>query len=175
MYTIEYYKTKRKEPNIKEKEGLANYEKDSIEKCWNIKSITIDIEDIKHIIYDEKLYKLYGLYARINRENLDNSIRSITILNNNLKNQLCIYEILNCDWMVNQYKILDNLETLKIARQLSNRIQEYDSTSKPFRKKNVEVLIDYYISTIMNKDKKDRSSDTKTLKLGKRFIKQKQH
>ena len=39
------------------------YQKDIIDKCWNIKSLTIDIEDIEKIIYDQRLIYLCSLYA----------------------------------------------------------------------------------------------------------------
>ena len=186
MYTIEYYKTKKEKPTIKEQEYSSDskrinymmrrwylYQKDLIDKCWNIKSLTIDIEDIKHIIYDRKLRKLYSLYARVQRAKFNDNINSITILNNNSLNLMFIYEIINCEWMVNQEEMLDSLDTLKISRQLYNRMQEYEATNNPNIKKNIEILIDYYINTIINKNKSEQEFGVKTLKLGKHFIRQK--
>ena len=185
MYTIEYYKTKKEKPIINEPEysndNRRNYmnrkrylhQKDLIDKCWNIKSLTIDIDDIKHIIYDRKLRKLYSLYARVQRAKLDDNINSITILNNNSLNLMFIYEIINCEWMINQEEMLDSLDTLKISRQLYNRMQEYEATNNPKIKKDIEILIDYYINTIIIKNKSEQEFGVKTLKLGKHFIKQK--
>ena len=183
MYTIEYYKTKKEKPIIKEPDYSSDskrinymksrwylHRKDLIDKCWNIKSLTIDIEDIKHIIHDRRLRKLYGLYAIVEREKFDENINSITILNNNSVNLMYIYEIINCEWMVNQAEMLNTLDTLKISRQLYNRMQEYDATNNPNIKKDIEILIDYYINTVINKNKKEQESDDKTLKLGKHFI-----
>ena len=186
MYTIEYYKTKKEKPTIKEPEYSSDskrinymkrrwylHQKDLIDKCWNIKSLTIDIEDIKHIIYDRKLRKLYGLYAIVQRAKFDENINSITILNNNSANLMFIYEIINCGWMVNQEEMVDDLDTLKISRQLYNRMQEYDATNNPNIKKDIEILIDYYINTIISKNKNEQESSVKTLKLGTHFIKPK--
>ena len=39
--------------------------------------------------------KLFGLYSKVERANFDDSIDSITILNNNIVNQMLIYEIVN--------------------------------------------------------------------------------
>ena len=186
MYTIEYYKTKKEKPTIKEPKYSSNskrinymkrrrylHQKDLIDKCWNIKSLTIDIEDIKYIIYDRKLRKLYSLYARVQRAKLDDNINSITILNNNSLNLMFIYEIINCEWMINQEEMLDSLDTLKISRQLYNRMQEYEATNNPKIKKDIEILIDYYINTIIIKNKSEQEFGVKTLKLGKHFIRQK--
>ncbi len=183
MYTIEYYKIKKEKPTIKEPKYSSNskrinymkrrrylYQKDLIDKCWNIKSLTIDIEDIKRIIYDRKLEKLYSLYERVQIAKFDDNINSITILNNNSLNRMFIYEIINCEWMVNQEEMLDSLNTLKISRQLYNLRQEYEATNNPNIKKDIEILIDYYIKTIINKNKSEQELGVKTLKLGKRFI-----
>ena len=100
MYSIQYYKSKRIKPTLE----IPNYssdnrklnamkkirylhQKDLIDKCWNIKSLTIDIEDIKNVIYDDRLKHLISLYAIISRLNI-NEINSITILNNNTTNLL---------------------------------------------------------------------------------------
>ena len=186
MYTIEYYKIKKEKPTIKEPKYSSDskrinymkrrrylHRKDLIDKCWNIKSLTIDIEDIKHIIYDRKLGKLYSLYARVQIAKFDDNINSITILNNNSLNLMFIYEIINCEWMVNQEEMLDSLNTLKISRQLYNLRQEYETTNNPNIKKDIEILIDYYINTIINKNKSEQEFGEKTLKLGKHFIRQK--
>ncbi len=109
MYTIEYYKTKKEKPTIKKP-------KDLVDKCWNIKSLTIDIEDIKHIIQDRGLQHLFSLYARVKRAKFDENINSITILNNNSINLSYIYEIINCEWMVNANGDLNNLDMLKLVR-----------------------------------------------------------
>ena len=146
------------------------HQKDLIDKCWNIKSLTIDIEDINHIIQDKKLFKLYSLYAKVERSKFDDNINSITILNNNSVNLMFIYEIINCEWLVNQEEMLDTLDTLKISRQLYTRMQEYEATNNSNIKKDIEILIDYYINTIISKNIKEQESDVKTLKLGKHFI-----
>ena len=178
MYTIEYYKNKKEKPIIKEPEYSSDskrikymkrkwylHRKDLIDKCWNIKSLTIDIEDIKHIIHDRRLRNLYSLYASVERAKLDENINSITILNNNSVNLMFIYEIINCEWMVNQEEMVDDLDTLKISRQLYNRMQDYDATNNQNIKKDIEILIDYYIKTIINKNKNEQESGVKTLKL----------
>jgi hypothetical protein len=111
VYSIEHYKTKRDKPEIKEPNYTSNgryhkrrrflYQSDLIEKCWDIKSLTIDLDDIKQVIYDESCHHLLSLYARIEKINTLGT-KSITILNNNVTNLLYIYEIINCDWMINE-------------------------------------------------------------------------
>lgn len=185
MYSIEYYKSKRTKPTLEEstysgdrKKDIPRkrkylHQKDLIDKCWNIKSITIDLEDIKHIIHDTKLKYLLGLYARVNRINSDNSINSITILNNNNINLSYIYEILNCEWMVNREEEPEKIDALKISRKLCERIKEYERASNPNRKKDIEILIDYYMNTIINKYNNKQENKTRTLKLGNHWIREK--
>jgi hypothetical protein len=111
MYSIEHYKTKRDKSEIKEPNYNNNgkyyerrrflHQSDLIEKCWDIKSLTIDLDDIKQVIYDERCHYLLSLYAKIEKANTL-GIKSITILNNNVTNLLYIYEIINCDWMIEE-------------------------------------------------------------------------
>ena len=186
MYTIEYYKTKREKPKIKEPEYLNNnriinymmkrryfHQKDLIDKCWNIKSLTIDMEDINHIIQDRKLQHLFSLYARVKRAKFDENINSITILNNNNINLSFIYEIINCEWMVNTEVELNDLDILKTVRRLLELIDQYDKTTEQKTQRTIKdeiTLIKYYINTLLNKNNNNKITDTKKLKLGTHFI-----
>ena len=103
MYSIEYYQNERSKPTIE----IPNYSsdnrkrnsmkrraylrrKDVIDKCGNIQSLTIDVADIKNVIYDDRLNHLPGLYARINGLNI-NDVKTIKIFNDNSVNLLYIY------------------------------------------------------------------------------------
>ena len=181
MYTIEYYKTKKEKPTIKEPEYSSNnkmmrrkylHQKDLIDKCWNIKSLTIDTEDINHIIQDKRLQRLFSLYARVKRANFNESIDSIIILNNNSINLSYIYEIINCEWMVNANEELNNLDVLKIVRRLLKLTEQYEKATEQKTKRTIKdeiELIKYYMDTIINKNNNNKT-DTKTLKLGNHFI-----
>ena len=170
MYTIEYYKTKRKKPIVNEDDWVRQK---IVDKCWNIKSLTIDREDIEHVLYDEKLLYLPALVAKVRRVSSYSDLTPITILNNNKVNQLLIYEIINCDWMINRDELKEELVTLELARTLCKYMQQYEATSKPYRKRDLEALINYYMDTIMNKDKEEYQSEIEPLRLGKSFIKAK--
>ena len=169
MYTIEYYKTKRERPVPKES-GWDRKEVTDI--CWNIKSLTIDKEDIEHIIYDVKLVNdshLLPLVARVRRASSYSDITSITILNNNIVNQLLIYEIINCEWMINRDKI-NELDGLKVARNLCKYVMRYEHTNDALLKAKAKSLLDHYMNTIMNLDKGEYKSDVEPLKLGKDLV-----
>lgn len=182
MYTIEYYKTKKEKPTIKEPEYSSDnkkmrtrylHQKDIIDKCWNIKSLTIDLEDIANIPKDKKLKHLFSLYARVGRTNIDNSIKSITILNNNSSNLSYIYEIINCKWMVNNNSELSNIEVLKVIKMFFELTEKYDKETDSTTKNNIKneiTLIEYYLSTLINKHN-NNISNTRTLKLGAHWIK----
>ena len=175
MYTIEYYKTKREKPVPKES-GWDR--KEVTDVCWNIKSLTIDKEDIEHILYDSRLMNyshLPGLVAKVRCRSWYKDLEALTILNNNSINQLLIYEIINCEWMINRDEI-NELDTLKIARNLCRYVKRYDNTNNSYRKVQAEGLLNYYMNTIMNImniDKPKQKSEGKILKLGVHIIKPK--
>ncbi len=185
MYTIEYYKTKREKSEIKEPEYLSenkrmNYlmrrrylhQKDLIDKCWNVKSLTIDLKDIDHILQDKSLIRLFSLYARVKRLKTDDSISTITILNNNSVNLSHIYEIINCKWMVNVNEELNNLDILMAAQKLLTLIEQYDNETDEKRRKIIKDeigLIKYYIDTIVNKCN-NKENNNMALKLDNHFI-----
>ena len=173
MYTIEYYKTKQEKPRSKEGQYLNN---DLIEKYWNIKSLTIDIEDIEHIIQDQNLRRLFSLYARVMRVTFDENINSVTILNNNDVNLSYIQEIINCKWMVNateEIKSLDLANAKTLLVELNNKYAKADEQKKRIIIKNKIELIEYYLKTITNKYNKNQKSDKSSIKLGKCLIKEK--
>ena len=189
MYTIEYYKTKTIKPTLKQAKYKSDnqslnhitkrkylYQKDIIDKCWDIMSLTIDIEDIEKIIYDQRLIHLCGLYAIVmKRISSGNSINSITILNNNNFNLSCIYEIIKCEWMVNANENVDEINIERIQKRLKYLNAVYKNTTNQKKKIDIEYyiyLITYYLDTI-KKHNDIQKKERKTIKLGKHFIKQK--
>lgn len=171
MCFIEYYKTKHDKPELKEPEykiGGRMYnckmrrryllQKDIIDKCWNIESITIDLDDIKHVIYDDTCHHLTSLYARLSKINTSN-VSTITILNNSLSSRLCIYEILNCEWMINKNESGKNYDDVIIEKVkiLYNLIDCYENGQNNYSKielTNKIKLFKYYVASI-NSLKKD--------------------
>lgn len=187
MYSIQYYKSKRIKPTLEIPSYSSDnrklnamekirylHQKDLIDKCWNIKSLTIDIADIKNVIYDDSLKHLLSLYARINRLNI-NEINSITILNNNSINLLYIYEIINCDWMINKGKNNYSEELLyERIKELNYLIEQYEKSktqSDKIKLKNKIHLFKYWMNSFNNKNTTQKL-DVKVLKLGKHIIKE---
>jgi len=187
MYSIQYYKRKRIKPTLE----IPNYssdniklnamekkrylhQKDLIDKCWNIKSLTIDIADIQNVIYDDSLKHLLSLYARINRLNI-NEINSLTILNNNSINLLYIYEIINCDWMINKEKINYSEELLfERIKELNYLIEQYEKSktqSDKIKLKNEIHLFKYWMNSFNIKNTTQKVN-IKVLKLGKHIMKE---
>ena len=189
MYSIEYYKTKRTLKNPAESNDIRikhllldrYYNQKTpyfIDKCLNIKSLTIDLEDINHIMQDRNLKHLPGLFAIVDRNIApkDNDIEAITILNNNYSNWLFIYEILNCSWMVNNDEEVNNLDILKTISHFFYLTEQYDNVDDLYAKKRMKNemnLIKYYLHTLIKKNKSNQTvkHNSKTLKLGKRIIK----
>lgn len=185
MYTIEYYKTKR-EKEEKYHKGINNinrittrkycHQNDIYNKCLDIKSITIDVDDIKRIVFDQELKNLYVLYTRIIQViSNDNSIGSITILNNNLSNLHYIYEILNCKWMINTNENIDEIKIEKIEKCLESLKNKYTKTTNQKKKMDIYYkiyLIEYYLETVKRKYDNTQKEKWKNIRLGKHLIKQ---
>lgn len=154
MYSIQYYK------------------KEKHDRCLNIKSVTIDLSDIKNVIYDDKLIYLISLYARINRLKITD-VDSITILNNNNINLLYIYEIINCEWMINKENFDYSEELLiKKVKELNILINRYENSKKQGDKiklQNKIHLFKYWINSISYK-KNLKSEKVKVLKIGKHIV-----
>lgn len=185
MYSIEYFKTKHKKPELNELECNSNskmynfrmrrrylHQKDLIDKCWNIKSITIDLDDIKKVIFDDNCRNLLFLYARINSIDTSN-VSAITILNNNLSNKLCIYEILNCDWMINRNECGQNYDDTIIekVKELHRLIDNYENSKDQHSKvklMNRIKLFMHYINSI-NSLTTENTNNAKLLRLGTKF------
>ena len=188
MYSIQYYKKKRTKPTLEIRNFSSDrksnlmarlrylHQKDVIDKCWNIKSLTIDIDDIKNVIYDDRLKHLISLYAKINRLNT-NEIESIIILNNSGINMLYIYEIINCDWMIEEDKAYYSEELLlEKIRELNRLIEKYENSKSQSDKnklRNRIRLFEYWMNSLNDKNTSQKS-EQKVLKLGKHIIKRKQ-
>ena len=144
-------------------------------QCCNIKSITIDVDDIKRIIFDQKLKFLYLLYIRIIQViGKDNSISSIIIMNNNTDNFYYIYEILNCKWMINSDENIDEIKIDKKEKYLKKLKNEYIKTTNQKRKIDIYYqiyLIEYYLESVKRKYDNTKKEERKNVILGKHLIK----
>lgn len=157
MYTIQYYKNLRKKI-IK----TNNDEKYSC--CKNIKSITIDMSDINHVLLDEKQIYLVSLYARLHRRKDINDLKYVTINNTDFINTRRIYDILNTKWMINKNEI-NNISEEQIEKtyiELENLKKRYQKevqkdTHHPQKieilLKNKIKLMEYYLNTITQNKK----------------------
>lgn len=192
MYTIEYDKTKKEKPVIEEpkysgnsfREDYMNQKaylrrKELNDLCWNIKSLTIDMEDIKYIMNDRSLHCLFGLYAKVKRSDFDKKYDTLTILNNNPINKTYICEIIKCKWMVNANEELNNSAVTEMLIRLSELFEQFKTGQYPKRKIDDEIkLINYFVDTIKNKYNRNSNDNNnkkaRGLKLDNYFIKDKE-
>lgn len=113
-----------------------------------------------------------GLYARINGLNI-NDVKTIKFFNDNSVNLLYIYEIVNCDWMINKGEI-DYSEELLIEKikELYLLITEYEESNNPddkVRLKDKIHLFTYWINSL-NARNNTQNLDEKVLKIGNHVI-----
>lgn len=186
MYTVEYYKYRKEKPDTR---GYGDWNSDIIDKTWNIKSLTIDLEDIKNIALDDvfsysyrkKTKYLLNMYASFSRQwHRFGDAKRVKILNTNTKNADYIYSILNCDWMVNKDADINNIDVLKVLREYFAYTELYnkepDGIKKNKLKKKVDLLkyhLDTLISLTTEKENEEEIEDVKTLKFGVYFMKDK--
>lgn len=187
MYTIEYYKTKKDKTIIEEPQysgvDFRNdymlrkghlYQSDLNDKCHNIKSLTVDMEDINYVIRDRSFKSLLALHGRIKLNNFDKKYDSLMILNNNIINKRYIYEIIKCKWMINADEELNTTDVAGMLIRLTELIEQRMDDN--YSKADIEdemALIKYYSDTIKNKyynDNDRKVANSKILRLGNRFI-----
>ncbi len=186
MYRVEYYKTKKDKIEIAPPQYISDNRRvntamrrrylkklDMIEKCLNVKSLTIDLEDIYRISKDKSLFDLRSLIVKAGLAQLDDDVNAITILNNNRVNQSYIYSIINCEWMVDRDDVFDDISYLETVKKIYTLIDQYNKETDKKRREviaNEIELTKYFLSEHARKDN-NSENDVNTIKLGKTFIK----
>ncbi len=170
MYLIEYCKNEKntefkklinsKNTSITNQKKL--YQKNLANVCQNVKSITIDLEDIKMMKFlDDSI--LLGLYARFSNRKENTSV---TIPNNSQLNCLYIYHILKNEWLIDQ----ENADKISI-NNIINRIDwlkiEISNAKDIVQKAKLEkelLLSKYALNTVIKyKDAKNKEAKKKVL------------
>ena len=190
MYSVEYYKTKKEKPTTigpicfseNERVNFAMRRRylrklDMIEKCFNVKSLTVDLEDIYRISKDNKMRDLNSLIVKIGLAGLDDDVNAITIINNNRVNQLYIYSIINCEWMVDKDDAFDDINYLETVKNIYILMDRYNKEIDKKRREAIANEIEltrYFMDTHARKDN-GYVDDVKSVRLGKRFIKKRKN
>lgn len=79
------------------------YLKEKNDLCYNVCSITIDIEDIKNMKYESfSNGLLLSLYLRCKKDNLLEKADQVTIINNCPFSEELIYNIFKTDWLIDE-------------------------------------------------------------------------
>lgn len=135
MYTLKTYKNERKYvpvSNLKfyNKRAKAKfYLNEKIKQTiFNIKSLTIDKEDVDKMILSENT-KFILLNLKTLRKNDD---EKVTIKADNYSNVILIYSILNTNWLINK-DTLDLMSAEDVCEQISfleNEINSLESKDK---------------------------------------------
>ena len=151
MYSIEYYKTKRKKPEWYTEEAKEeNYscrndylihvkEQQLRNACWDIKSLTIDSEDL--FILNDTIYTtscIDSLCYWLEK----NNVKKVTIVNNDLYNEEIIYDIISAKWLINKdnYEYSDDF-IIKINIILTNLLSKLNTIEGDKRKRQVQKEI----------------------------------
>ena len=152
MYTIEFRgKHQHKRPNLTTSIN---------ESCHNIKSLTIDYEDVEHIRYcdfskkDSPISMLGGFVNGAQRLHKKNPTKQIVILNDSDLNEAYIYAILNCDWMLSSEDTDYDTLLLESADELDRLYKRLNTEqdSKMLQKiQNRITLIEYKMEQLANK------------------------
>ena len=151
MYTIEYRgKHQNKLPNVSENIG---------ESCSNIKSITIDYEDVEYFQYSDCPLSecLGGFVKTVQRlyENANPKPETINIPNEGEINRLVICAILNCDWMVLKVDGIDYeqllIETIDELSNLEKGLKNTDDSKELRKIKRRTIVLGHCIETLNNK------------------------
>ena len=138
----------------------------------NIESLTINLNDIKYMLYDEPvLIHVQNLYDK----NKMNEEENITIFNDNNVNLRIINEIINSKWIINKNDIknIKKEDIINMQDEVDKLMKEYINESVTYKKRKIRykiLLMEHYINSII---KSDKYSSDKTLKLCTNFMNKK--
>ena len=153
MYKVEY----------DDKKTIDENKQFFIKECYNVKSLTMDIRDFNNLLYDEPVNDLvYNLYLKTKKVvyhfNDNMSIDKVTIINNNDISCRIIYEIINCEYMINEDEssevIKEKIKELEV--RLDNLKEKYEKEEVVQRKNRIKKDIDfieYFIDNNLNNSK----------------------
>ena len=146
------------------------YLKDKYDLCYNVESITIDIEDIKKMQFEcfsnDILLKLY---LRCANENILYKYDRITIPNNSLFTEELIYNIFKTEWLIDERLLDNNRDELNRRNNYFKALVEASEARQDIKIQFRNKLLKYFIETydyIKNNNVK-REGNTKVLKLDK--------
>ena len=145
MYSIEYYKTKRKNTewlvmDDPEENQLLKEEKTMHSACYKIKSLTIDVEDL--FLFDETTSTISCLSVLASWAKSNPDVKQICIVNNNFYTEEIIYDIIRADWLVNKDNInISEEQLIDIIKQLNNLVNKIDDINDDDKKSKSKLQL----------------------------------
>lgn len=148
------------------------YKKNDIDEdiIENIDSLIIDVRDINYMKYVDVLYNgdinLLILYVRcLKHFNRKLKLNDKFIIKNNFKdNQNIIRSILNCNWLINEDDVINNLDKLEDTSLEFQREINILSASNALKDYHRIFLMQYFINSLKKAKKKFGLEEKKYIK-----------
>ena len=160
MVIVEETKRKRKykmpdEPKFKTRRGSINWflRQRRNARILNIKSVSVQIKDIKMMIYSKRP-RLIGLYSMMSFKNeLNNDEEYITITKSSELNKLRMYEILEADWLIKKEELdemsLELVDAKKNTDECQLKILKDNKAKYPHLKFDDKIkLLEYKLESL---------------------------
>lgn len=146
------------------------YLKDKYDLCYNVESVTIDVDDIKNMKYDcFSNGLLLELYLMCKNNQVFGKYNQIIIENNSKFNEELIFNIFKTDWLINEDLINQYDSDLKNRRNYFLAMIEASEDNQDIKIQFRNKLYEYFIKTYdnLNNDKSIVYEEKKVLKLEK--------
>ena len=183
MYRVDYYQEEKKKDSTYDdafnsaiNNGNSKWEKyytvlkEKYDLCYNIESITIDTEDIKKMQFDcfsnDILLKLYLMCKS---KNIIGKYDQLTIPNNSLFSEELIYNILKCDWLIDERLLENDRDELERRKNYFKAILEVSETRQDIKIQFRNKLYSYFIEMYEKiKNEKELNHSDKVLRLDRK-------
>ena len=181
MYKIDYYKEEREKDSTYDEAyynslnngnnkwgNIYTILKEKYDLCYNIESITIDVDDVEKMRYDcFSNGVLLRLYLLCKKNHFLSTNECITIPNNSIYSEELIYNILKSDWLINEDLVNTNGEELQKKKNYFEAIIEVSEDCQDIKIQFRNKLYSYFLETYEKilKEEYQRYESGKVLKL----------
>ena len=147
-----------------------SYLQEKYDLCFNIKSITIDVEDIKNMKYDcFSNGILLKFYLMCKSKHVFAKYDQVSIPNNSIFTEELIYNILKSDWIINEELVDSDDDELKRRETYFKALIEVSEDNRDIKIQFRNKLYEYFVRKYeyIKNHGLNPCSDDKILKLEK--------
>lgn len=151
-------------------ENYYTYLKEKYDLCYNVESITIDVEDIEKMQFEcFSNGILLKLFLKCANENILRKYDQVTIMNDGIFNEELIYNIFKTEWLIDEELFKNDQDELKRRKNyfaaLLDASEQRQDIKIQFRNKLLKYFLEKY--DFLKDNYYDNDNKLKVLKLSK--------